>query len=166
MKFSILNQLSSSEGKTICAFYIHSLMQDFLPLGINMIRRTLYTSFMNPRIIAIKSNFILSEVSFLLGLREPLIEFLANLNLIEFYGHFKGSQIGTLCCKGPLIMVAGYIQVLNPLMIVNPNLYLGVLNNGFFIDLQLAITLSSLLSSSFSEKTFQQDLYQLQKTSL
>lgn len=115
-KFKQIQPVRHHNGKAFTFFYVHSLHTDVIPVLLNSLRRVAKRHLGAGRITALRIPGMKNEFYSVVGLREDFFELSRNLTKVIFRNvpttaTFDKPLIGKLRLKGPIIAVAGHIEL-------------------------------------------------------
>lgn len=115
-KFKQIQPVRHHNGKAFTFFYLHSLHTDVIPVLLNSLRRVAKRHLGAGRITALRVPGMKNEFYSIVGLREDFFELSKNLSNVIFRNvpttaTFDKPIIGKLRLKGPIIAVAGHIEI-------------------------------------------------------
>ncbi|GFE55194.1 DNA-directed RNA polymerase subunit alpha [Babesia ovis] len=160
-KFKQIQPVRHHNGKAFTFYYIHSLHTDVIPVLLNSLRRVAKRHLGAGRITALRIPGMKNEFYSVVGLREDFFDLSRNLTNVIFRNvpmtaTFDKPIIGRLRLKGPIIAVAGHIEIDQDdqpqgrgtssgstedtkIEIVNKNHYLCALSRDAYLDMEVKI---------------------------
>ncbi|KAK2195205.1 bifunctional RNA polymerase [Babesia duncani] len=160
-KFKQIQPVRHFNGNAFTYFYVHSLHTDVIPVLLNSLRRVAKRHLGAGRITALRIPGFENEFYSVVGLREDYFDLVRNLRGIVFRNvpesaTFNKPIIGRLRLKGPIIAVAGHIDLEfdedsvkvgsssgsfndRKVEIVNKNHYVCTLSNDAYLSMDVKI---------------------------
>lgn len=122
-----IKELEKSEDNSYGRYEIEPLERGYGTTLGNVLRRIMLSSLPGTAISFIKIDGVLHEFMPLPGMKEDVLEFIANLKKVNFRNPNKNSEekYGYLSVKGKRVVKAGDIEVGGSLEIVNPDLVIA-----------------------------------------
>eukprot|EP00371_Babesia_bovis_P003614 XP_001612261.1 hypothetical protein [Babesia bovis T2Bo] len=160
-KFKQIQPLRHHNGKSFTFYYVHSLHTNVIPVLLNSLRRVAKRHLGAGRITALRIPGMKNEFYSIVGLREDFFDLSRNLTKVIFRNvpmtaTFHRPLIGRLRLKGPIIAVAGHIELDQTFQkegvgsssgskddrrieIVNKNQYICALSRDAYLDMEVKI---------------------------
>ncbi|ORM41549.1 DNA-directed RNA polymerase subunit alpha [Babesia sp. Xinjiang] len=115
-KFKQIQPVRHHNGRAFTFYYAHSLHTDVIPVLLNSLRRVAKRHLGAGRITALRIPGMKNEFYSVVGLREDFFDLAKNLTNVIFRNvpltaTFDKPLIGRLRLKGPIIAVAGHIEL-------------------------------------------------------
>ncbi|HEY0290930.1 MAG TPA: DNA-directed RNA polymerase subunit alpha [Hansschlegelia sp.] len=134
-----LEVAAGSDGKRTATMVAEPLERGFgLTLG-NALRRVLLSSLQGAAVTSIHIDGVLHEFSSIPGVREDVTDIVLNIKDVSIKMQGEGPKRMVLRKQGPGQVVAGDIQVVGDVEILNPNLPICTLDDGAEIRIEFTV---------------------------
>jgi len=130
---------SSRDPKRTATVVASPLERGFgLTLG-NALRRVLLSSLQGAAVTAVQIDGVLHEFSSIAGVREDVTDIVLNIKEIAVKMHGQGPKRMVVRKSGPGVVVAGDIQTVGDIEILNPDLVICTLDEGAEIRMEFTV---------------------------
>lgn len=139
--FEKMESFSNENGEQTTRFRLRT-MEGGQSYGVtlgNTLRRVLLTELQGTAITAIRINGINHEYTVISGVREDILDLLLNFKQIKFRGLLDKPCYINLDVKGPRLITAGDISLVEGLSIINSNQYIAAVSEQSELKIELKI---------------------------
>lgn len=143
-KFKQIQPVKYHQGRAYTYFFMHSHEVELSPIFLNAFRRVAIKHLKGGRVTALRIPNMKHEFYCIVGVRENFFDLAQNLRHITFKNVPEEADIdnyitGKFRIKGPMIVVAGHMQLPKGIEIVNKNQYICSVSAGSYLEMDVKI---------------------------
>ncbi|KYN96878.1 putative DNA-directed RNA polymerase alpha chain [Plasmodium gaboni] len=143
-RFKQIQPVKYHEGRAYTYFFMHSHDVELSPIFLNAFRRVAIKHLKGGRVTALRIPNMKHEFYCIVGVRENFFDLAQNLRQITFKNvpedtDMDNYMIGKFRIKGPMIVVAGHMQLPKNIEIVNRNQYICSVAAGSYLSMDVKI---------------------------
>ncbi|CDU20432.1 DNA-directed RNA polymerase subunit alpha, putative [Plasmodium yoelii] len=143
-KFKQIQPVKYHQGRSYTYFFMHSHEVELSPIFLNAFRRVAIKHLKGGRVTALRIPGMKHEYYCIVGVRENFFDLSQNLRQITFKNVPEDADmnnyiIGKFRIKGPMIVVAGHMQLPKNIEIINKNQYICYVAAGSYLEMDVKI---------------------------
>ncbi|ANQ09690.1 Dna-directed rna polymerase alpha chain [Plasmodium coatneyi] len=143
-KFKQIQPVKYHQGRAYTYFFMHSHEVELSPIFLNAFRRVAIKHLKGGRVTALRIPNMKHEFYCIVGVRENFFDLAQNLRQITFKNVPEDADMdnyitGKFRIKGPMIVVAGHMQLPKGIEIVNKNQYICSVSAGSYLEMDVKI---------------------------
>ncbi|CRG97464.1 DNA-directed RNA polymerase alpha chain, putative [Plasmodium gallinaceum] len=143
-KFKQIQPVKYHEGRAYTYFFMHSHEVELSPIFLNAFRRVAIKHLKGGRVTALRIPNMKHEFYCIVGVRENFFDIAQNLRQITFKNvpedvDMDNYLTGKFRIKGPMIVVAGHMQLPGNVEIINKNQYICSVSAGSYLEMDVKI---------------------------
>ncbi|SBT80605.1 DNA-directed RNA polymerase alpha chain, putative [Plasmodium malariae] len=143
-RFKQIQPVKYHEGRAYTYFFMHSHDVELSPIFLNAFRRVAIKHLKGGRVTALRIPNMKHEFYCIVGVRENFFDLAQNLRQITFKNVPEDADMdnyimGKFRIKGPMIVVAGHMQLPDNIEIINKNQYICSVAAGSYLEMDVKI---------------------------